>query len=642
MPFVDPIPNSSFLIPNWRQRRLSSVLSVSSVVNYSIRGLIAVALLVSSWGQAQPIADPVPGTPALSGITLQIEEFVRIPSSSGSAPRARINHLKPMRDGQGRVMVNDLRGPFYVIADGAVSLYMDFRDEFPRLATSPGLGTGFTSFAFHPDFADNGKFYTAHSERAGSGQADFTGPDRRAPIALQGVIVEWIADNPQAGAFSGSKREVMRVDLTHTIHGMQEIAFNPNSQPGDPDYGLLYICIGDAGTTIRGYPLNTHRLDSVLGTILRIDPAGNNSRNGKYGIPSDNPWATDGDPNTFDEIWAYGFRNPHRISWDSAGDGKMLSGDIGERNIEELNLIEPGGDYGWNEREGTFVINPNFENNPQNGAREEVFPLPPNDDEFGYTYPVAQYDHDEGLAIVSGFVYRGSLADSLTGKFLFGDIVNGKIFVVEADSLRQGTQSEIKQLELELNGQKRTLLQIVGDSRVDLRFGIDDGGELYLLEKRWGRIYKVTGASSPQPPTAGKLVNISTRAFVGTGNEIMIGSFVIREGVQDVLIQAVGPELANPPASISNALADPVLTVTDISDMDPANHVELMVNDNWEDTPEGREAPGLWPGGNHPYFTPGSLGSAIRITLDPGSYSAKIEGKNGTTGVALVEVYEID
>lgn len=613
------------------------LISVFRGSNNSGPWLIGLALLFSSWGHAQPIADPVPGAAASSGITLQIEEFVRIPGSSGSAPRARINHLKPMRDGRGRVMVNDLNGPFYVIADGTVGLYMDFGDEFPRLATSPGLGTGFTSFAFHPEFANNGRFYTAHSERAGSGQADFTGPVSGAPIALQGVIVEWIAADPSAGEFSGSKREVMRVDLTHTIHGMQEIAFNPNAVPGDSDYGRLYICIGDAGTTIRGYPLNTHRLDSVLGTILRIDPAGNNSRNGKYGIPADNPWATDADPNTFDEIWAYGFRNPHRISWDSAGDGKMLSGDIGERNIEELNLIEPGRDYGWNKREGTFVINPDFENNPQNGEREEVFALPPNDEEFGYTYPVAQYDHDQGPAIVSGFVYRGSLAHALAGQFIFGDIVDGMIYMVEADTLQQGTQSEIKQLELELDGQERTMLQIVGDSRVDLRFGIDDDDELYLLEKRWGRIYKVVGTSLPEPPTAGKLVNISTRGIVGTGDEVMIGGFIIEEGVQDVLIQAIGPELANPPDSLSNALADPVLTLIQLSD-----GTVLSVNDNWEDTPEGQEVPGLWPGGNHPYFRPGSLGSAIRITLDPGRYTAKVEGKNGSTGVALVEVYEID
>ena len=598
---------------------------------------LSLALLVASWGQAQPIADPVPGTPAISGITLQIEEFVQIPGSSGSAPRARINHLKPMRDGRGRVMVNDLRGPFYVIDDGAVSLYMDFEDEFPLLATSPGLGTGFTSFAFHPDFANNGTFYTAHSEDAGSGQADFTGPVRSAPVVLQGVIVEWIASDPSASVFSGSNREILRVDLTNTIHGMQEIAFNPNSLPGDPDYGRLYICIGDAGSTIRGYPLNAHRLDSVLGTILRIDPAGNNSANGKYGIPADNPWATDGDPNTFDEIWAYGFRNPHRISWDSAGDGKMLSGDIGERNIEELNWIEPGRDYGWNEREGTFVINPEFENNPQNGEREEVFALPPNDEDFGYTYPVAQYDHDEGLAIVSGFVYRGSLASALAGKFIFGDIVNGKIFVVEADNLQQGTQSEIEQIELELDGQKRTILQIVGDSRADLRFGIDADNELYLLEKRWGRIYKVIGPSSLEPPTAGKLVNISTRAYVGTGDEVMIGSFIIREGVQRVLIQAVvGPVLAN--RGIANALADSVLTVTRLSD-----DVVLAVNDNWEDT-QGQLVSDLWGGNISNYFRPDGLGSAALLTLDPDAagYSAKVEGKDGTTGVALVEVYEID
>ncbi len=130
---------------------------------------------------------------------------------------------------------------------------------------------------------------------------------------------------------------------------------------------------------------------------------------------------------------------------------------------------------------------------------------------------------------------------------------------------------------------------------------------------------------------AGDIVNISTRAVVGTGDEVMIGGFIIRDGPKMVLVQAQGPELAN--AGIANALADPVLTVT------TPDGTVLMENDNWEDS-QGQEVTDAW-GGNPP-LTAGSASPAAILTLDPGSYTAKVEGKDGTTGVALVEVYDID
>ena len=143
------------------------------------------------------------------------------------------------------------------------------------------------------------------------------------------------------------------------------------------------------------------------------------------------------------------------------------------------------------------------------------------------------------------------------------------------------------------------------------------------------------GVSQPTSAADGKFVNLSTRALVGTGEEVMIGGFIIEEGSRQLLIQAIGPELAN--AGISNALADPVLTV--INTTDPGNPVEFMVNDNWEDS-QGQLVSDLW--GGNPNLTAGSLSSAAVLTLDPGNYTAKVEGKDGTAGVAIVEVYDID
>ena len=135
--------------------------------------------------------------------------------------------------------------------------------------------------------------------------------------------------------------------------------------------------------------------------------------------------------------------------------------------------------------------------------------------------------------------------------------------------------------------------------------------------------------------TEGKSVNLSTRALVESGDDVMIGGFIIEDGARQVLIQARGPELVN--YGISNVLADPVLTVTNTTDA--VNHMEIMVNDNWEDS-QRQLVFDLW--GGNPNLAAGGLSAAAVLTLDPGNYTAKVEGKNGTSGVALVEIYGID
>ena len=145
------------------------------------------------------------------------------------------------------------------------------------------------------------------------------------------------------------------------------------------------------------------------------------------------------------------------------------------------------------------------------------------------------------------------------------------------------------------------------------------------------------GVSQPISAAEGKFVNLSTRALVETGEEVMIGGFIIKDGPRRVLIQARGPELAD--FGISNVLADPILTVTNTTDPDPANYMEVMVNDNWEDSQE-QLLSDIW--GTSPPMKAGSLSSAAILTLEPGNYTAKVVGKNGTAGVALVEIFGID
>lgn len=600
------------------------------------------ALVTFPFSALGQLEDPIPGTIEFSNIVLNIEEFAQIPESASSSPRARINHLKPAGDGSGRVFVNDLRGKLHLIVNDTVSTYLDLDNELPDFTDSPGFGTGFTSFAFDPEFGVNGKLFTAHMEPAGTAVADFSPPISQSGTSLQGVLTEWTATDPASNIFSGTHREILRVDLVRTSHGFQEIAFNPNSISGDPDFGKLYICIGDSGTTLYGYPDNTQRLDSVLGSVLRIDTRGTNSVNGNYGIPDDNPWASDGDPNTFGEIWVYGFRNPHRISWDTGGSGIMLLGDIGEKRIEELNLIEPGRNYGWNAREGTFVITENF----NNSNREDIFPLPADDDQFGYTYPVAQYDRDPDVdaAIVSGYAYRGTLAPVLEGKFIFGDIVDGRLFFVEVDSIEQGTQSEIKTLELQLDGQRTSLLEIVDNDRADLRFGYDEDNELYLLEKVHGMVYKITGAEDtgavdPQEGVGTQFVNIATRGLVGAnpGEELIGGFVLLGSNPQELLIRGLGPDLTD--RGVPGALADPVIEVR--------NFVGQVVasGDDWGDEANADEiaaAIAALSADSNSALAEGSTDAAILVTLPPNEvYTVIVSGK-GEAGVALVEVFEKD
>jgi hypothetical protein len=167
----------------------------------------------------------------------------------------------------------------------------------------------------------------------------------------------------------------------------------------------------------------------------------------------------------------------------------MIISDIGQANIEELNIGFPGANYGWSEREGLCAVD-HFDQNA-------TLPLPPDDASFGYSYPVAQYDHDEGFAIIGGFVYRGSEVPALIGKYIFGDNT-GRIFSVNVDDLSLGSQTTIHELTLIHQGQVQTLLEIIGETtRADLRFGVGEDQELYVLTKRDGMIRNVPEPGLP-------------------------------------------------------------------------------------------------------------------------------------------------
>lgn len=434
---------------------------------------------------AVPAVDYIPEKIPLSNIKLTLQEIAQAPPTAETSPLARINKMLPMPGKAKRLFIHDLRGILYELKDGTLEPFLKIADHKPYFINQPGLATGLGSFAFHPEYEKNGLFYTTHTEDpATSPPADFTYPDT-INTTVRWVLTEWKQQDPKAATFSGTSRELWRIDMVTGIHGVQEVIFNPLAKPGDKDYGMLYIGVGDGGSAEQGYLFLTQNKSLPWGSILRINPAGKNSENGKYGIPADNPYASDNDPNTLGEIWAHGFRNPHRITWDTQGNGNMLASDIGQHSMEELNIILPGHNYGWPEREGTFVTN-------KPGDLHIVHPLPEDDAKYNYTYPVVQFDHDEATAISSGYVYYGSALPELKGKYIFGGIVDGRVFFVNAADLKLGQQAPIQEISLQLeDGQATTLQQLTQNTRVDLRFGLDADGELYIFTKADGKIYKV-------------------------------------------------------------------------------------------------------------------------------------------------------
>jgi hypothetical protein len=430
------------------------------------------------------IKNPIPEKIPASDIQVDLELFAQIPASSNKEPLTRITKMdwiKPMKSW----FILDQRGKLYKLVNGKAETWLDISKWKPDFINQPGLATGFGSFAFHPDFAGNGIFYTTHTETAHSKKADFAIPDS-IKQTLQWVLCEWKVKDPNASSFNGTCRELMRIDMVSGIHGVQEIIFNPQAKSGHEDYGQLYIGVGDGGCTENGYAFLTHHPDRIWGSILRIDPMGKNSRNGQYGIPDQNPFAKSTNSTTVREIYADGFRNPNLIRWTSKG--VMLATNIGQASIEAIDIILKGHDYGWPNREGKFLMYPDSDIN-------KIYPLPANDSVFHYTYPVAAFDHDEGNAIAGGFEYNGHLIPQLRGKYLFGDIPGGRLFFVSLADLNQIKLAPIKEWFVSMNGKRLTLRNLCGQNRVDLRFAQDEKGEMFIFTKPDGKIYQMAKLS---------------------------------------------------------------------------------------------------------------------------------------------------
>ena len=468
---------------------------------------LAAAGLGTAFGAPAPLTDPLPQKIAKGNIAVALAPFLRAPQSFDPAKppttndaHARLQYLLPVPGPGERLAFNDVRGFLYATdaAGAPPAIYLDLRranvDFHPHAFPNEA---GFLGFAFHPEFATPGKrgygkLYTAHSAGPDSGAADYLDQSGE---NQESVIREWTTTDPSANTFRGTSREVFRVGQFAANHNVGTIAFNPTARPGTADYGLLYACLGDGGgrDDPKGYG---QALAEPLGGIIRIDPLATDGTDAAYGIPPDNPFV--GVAGAAPELWAYGLRHPQQFSWDQ--DGRLFIADIGQDQIEEVNIGLAGANYGWRLREGTFAT-------AFGVAASAIGPVyaRPAEDEQTFVYPVAQYDHDEGFAIGGGFVYRGSAIPALVGRYVFTDITRGRLFSIVTDDLVPGQPTAIEELRLVIDGREQDLVAVAGFAntyhgpdfpRVDARLGIDHDGELYVLTKGDGWIRKLVPVAS--------------------------------------------------------------------------------------------------------------------------------------------------
>jgi hypothetical protein len=444
----------------------------------------------------QTTDDPFPGSLVSDKDVIRVKfvEFARLPDVGGQPARPMLLVDEP---GTRRLFVNDMRGPLYSVSyDGrTVRLYVDIDDPtWGVRVQAAGRERGFQSFAFHPQFNQRGapgygKFYTLTDTANTTPAPDFRpGGGKRTHDT---VLLEWTAKTPAADAYDGGPpRELIRWEQPFANHNGGQLAFNPLAPPGDADYGLLYIGFADGGS--GGDPLRlAQNLGSPFGKILRIDPLGSNSANGKYGIPPGNPFARDGDPTTLGEIYAYGLRNPQRFAWDRAT-GRLFVADIGQNLIEEVSPVTPGANLGWNDWEGSFRY-----------ISRSAVGLDGVRGDPKVTYPVVEYDHRDPLlqgqvAVTMGVVYRGTAIPQLANLLIFGDNPSGEIFYVHADKLPNGGQDAIRRILLDDKGTAKTFLQVIQEAnvrqgrppatRADLRFGTGPGDRVFLLNKQDGLV----------------------------------------------------------------------------------------------------------------------------------------------------------
>ena len=308
-----------------------------------------------------------------------------------------------------------------------------FLDITNRVSTK-GNEEGLLGMAFDPDYSENGRFYVYYSA---------SNPRRSVLSRFQ------TPPNNTDSADATSEVIVMEIPQPYSNHNGGQLAFGPD--------GYLYVGLGDGGSA--GDPKsNGQDLGTLLGSVLRIDVSRKTGRPG-YGIPNDNPFS--GVEGAREEIWAYGLRNPWRFSF-NRDTGELWLGDVGQHLWEEIDLIEKGGNYGWNVMEGEHCFR------PKAGC-----------DTAGLEPPVFEYGSEEGCSVIGGYVYRGNRLPSLWGAYVYADYCSGSIWALQQEDGSVTDQRLIASLDRQITS-----------------FGQDREGNLYVLTPNSG-IYELVERRAP-------------------------------------------------------------------------------------------------------------------------------------------------
>jgi glucose/sorbosone dehydrogenase len=532
--------------------------------------LAAAVLLQSLSGRAATAPAP---------LTLDLSDYLAMPitgkldgTGQTDGMLARVNSFREEPGGTGRVFVHDLNGPLYILDKWSrtLSTYLNFNGRdgkpgmFRKLAWEVGFANGLVTFQFDPAYSSNGRFYTVHIEdpaldapavpdNTNAPGFDVSGYTVTAPIPTpgpitrEGVLIEWTDGDRSNVTFEGTARELLRLQLNARIHPLGDVVFNPAARRGDSEWQVMYLGSGDGGSGESPRPDTRHnpqRLDTLVGKILRIVPSlGDHqststvSDNGRYRIPNDNPFGSIRGARK--EIWAVGFRNPHRLHWaidpTNAKNNRLIANSIGMRTWETINIVRRGANYGYSLREGNeamelsnlTVKRPAVDRIPiRINATDTIGDMTP-------TYPVVQYPHKPGGgdAIGSGYLYRGKNIPELRGKYVFSDISTGRLWyadyqeLLKADDSNPDTMAAMHEIHLRWDDPNDTpdagrkiyesmypiamaayhsrggkdpdlpgRATVSGEGRADAHFAVDGAGELYIFSKTDGMIRYVVNA----------------------------------------------------------------------------------------------------------------------------------------------------
>ncbi len=379
----------------------------------------------------------------LSGVALQPQ-----PGASGLAFPTSVIHA-----GDDRLFLTIRDGRIVIYSNGAVlpAPFLDIRS----LVDTAGEG-GLLSAAFHPRFAQNGFVFVNYTDKA----------------SFDTIIARYqvSAGNPNQ-ADPASARVLLRIDQPFTNHNGGQIQFGPD--------GYLYIGMGDGGSA-NDPDCRAQRSDTLLGKMLRIDVDQNVNSAPFHGIPADNPFRGGG--GIPDEVWASGFRNPWRFSFDRST-GDLYVGDVGQGQREEISRqpadSNGGENYGWKVMEGTLCFN----------TSSCPGSTPPCNSP-ALTMPILEYQNaGANCSVIGGYVYRGTGVPQLAGHYVFGDLCSGQIWAARQNGA--GTWQVWTAAE-------------VGQNLI--AFGEDRRGELYVATS--STLYKFESTAGPEEPEGADSVGL--------------------------------------------------------------------------------------------------------------------------------------